>query len=291
MNSKIIETDFEKAKKWVSGEFIEDDLLLLDRLAEAPFPSEPRRMNFILIGLCTQGHVKYRMDTVEYMVNPGEIIVVSERHVIDNYMASPDLQGLCMMVSVPFFQETIKSVNDISALFLFTRNHPVMQLTEREVQVFHDYFYVIRKRIAETDNHFRRDLVRTLMLAMFYDLSNIIYRSQEAMERKQTRADDIFTRFIKMVEENCRQERRVVWYAKQLSITPKYLSETVKAVSMRTPNEWIDNYVTLEMRVMLKNTTKTIKQIAEDMNFPNQSFLGKYFKEHVGMSPSEYRRT
>ena len=252
MNSKIIETDFEKAKKWVSGEFIEDDLLLLDRLAEAPFPSEPRRMNFILIGLCTHGHVKYRMDTVEYMVNPGEIIVVSERHVIDNYMASPDLQGLCMMVSVPFFQETIKSVNDISALFLFTRNHPVMQLTEREVQVFHDYFYVIRKRIAETDNHFRRDLVRTLMLAMFYDLSNIIYRSQEAMERK---------------------------------------SETVKVVSMRTPNEWIDNYVTLEMRVMLKNTTKTIKQIAEDMNFPNQSFLGKYFKEHVGMSPSEYRRT
>jgi AraC-like DNA-binding protein len=75
-----------------------------------------------------------------------------------------------------------------------------------------------------------------------------------------------------------------------MCITPKYLSETVKQVSRRTPNDWIDNYVVTELRVQLKNTTKSIKEIARDMNFPNQSFLGKYFKEHVGMSPMNYRR-
>ena len=56
-------------------------------------------------------------------------------------------------------------------------------------------------------------------------------------------------------------------------------------------NEWIDNYVTLELRVLLKDSTKSIKEIAEELNFPNQSFLGKYFKEHVGMPPSEYRKS
>jgi AraC-like DNA-binding protein len=65
----------------------------------------------------------------------------------------------------------------------------------------------------------------------------------------------------------------------------------VKQVSCKTPNEWIDNYVTLELRVILKNTTRNIKEIAKEMNFPNQSFLGKYFKEHVGMSPSRYRKS
>ena len=64
----------------------------------------------------------------------------------------------------------------------------------------------------------------------------------------------------------------------------------MKQVSRRTPNDWIDNYVVTELRVQLKNTTKSIKEIARDMNFPNQSFLGKYFKEHVGMSPMNYRR-
>jgi AraC-like DNA-binding protein len=65
----------------------------------------------------------------------------------------------------------------------------------------------------------------------------------------------------------------------------------VKQISGRTALEWIENYVTMELRVALKNSTKSIKEIAEDMNFPNQSFLGKYFKEHVGMTPSEYRKS
>ena len=81
------------------------------------------------------------------------------------------------------------------------------------------------------------------------------------------------------------------WYASQLNISPKYLSEVVKQVSKRTPNDWIDHYVVLELRVLLKNSTKNIKEITEELHFPNQSFLGKYFKEHVGMSPSEYRRS
>lgn len=64
----------------------------------------------------------------------------------------------------------------------------------------------------------------------------------------------------------------------------------VKVASRRTPNDWIDDYVTLELRVLLRNTNKNIKEITEEMNFPNQSFLGKYFKEHVGISPSAYRK-
>ena len=97
-------------------------------------------------------------------------------------------------------------------------------------------------------------------------------------------------RFIALLQENFRKERRVGWYAQQLNITAKYLSEVVKSVSKRTPNEWIDSYVVLEIRVLLKNSPKTIKEITDELNFPNQSFLGKFFKEHVGLSPSEYRK-
>ena len=80
------------------------------------------------------------------------------------------------------------------------------------------------------------------------------------------------------------------WDAEMLTITPKYLSETVKGVSGRTPNEWIDSYVTLEVRVLLKTSSKSIKEIADELHFPNQSFLGKFFREHVGMTPTAYRR-
>ena len=291
MKSNIVETDFEKAKKWMSGESLDEDLILLDRLAEAPFPREPRRMNFILIGLCTQGTVKYRMDMQERTITPGHMLIASERHVIDQYEASPDVEGLVMMISLSFYNEIVNNVSDLSTLFLFSHNHPVFELPAQYQTVFKSYFDVIKQRVKNTENRFRHDLVRALMLALFYELSSVIADFQQVSTNRQTRADIIFTTFIKMVEENSRQERRVGWYAQQLCITPKYLSEMVKQVSRRTPNEWIDSYVTLEARLLLKNTTMTIKQIAEELNFPNQSFLGKYFKEHVGMSPSEYRKS
>ena len=175
-------------------------------------------------------------------------------------------------------------------LFCFSRKHPVVSLTDNEVELFRSYFFMLKEKMRATDNKFRRDIVRTLILAMFYDLSNVIVRLQESESKKQTRADSIFTQFIRLVELNFRKERRVGWYAEQLCITPKYLSETVKNVSNRTPNEWIDSYVSLELRVLLKSTTKSIKEISDDMNFPNQSFLGKFFREHVGVSPSAYRK-
>jgi YesN/AraC family two-component response regulator len=287
---QITETSMTLAKQWENSGFLEDDLLLLDRMNEVPFPQEPRRMNFILIALCTAGQVRYSMDTQEQVVNPGDILIVSERHVIDNYRPSDDLDGLCFIVSVKFFREIIQNISDLSALFLFSRQHPVFQLNERDQQVFKEYFTVIRSKIQETNNHFRKDLIRTLLLAMFYDLSNVIYHFRQQTDEHQSRAEFIFTKFIKSVEEHCKRERRVSWYAQQLGITPKYLSEVVKQVSKRTPNEWIDHYVVLELRVLLKNSTKSIKEISDELNFPNQSFLGKYFKEHIGMSPSEYRK-
>lgn len=286
---QITQTSMELAKLWENSGFLDGDLLLLDHISAIPFPKEPRRMNFILIALCTGGKVSYTMDTQQLEVCPGDILIAGERQVVQDIQPSADIDGLCFIVSVKFFHEIIQNVGDVSALFLFSRSHPVLRLKERDQQIFKDYFTVIRSKIQNDANHFRKDLIRTLLLAMFYDLSNVIYHFQQATA-PQSRADVIFTQFIRLVEENCKQIRRVSWYAQQLGITPKYLSESVKNASRRTPNQWIDNYVTLELRLLLKNTAKSIKDITEEMNFPNQSFLGKYFKEHVGMSPSEYRR-
>lgn len=287
----ILEVNIERAKILGVTQSLEDEFLLIDNLRDAPIPNEPRRINFIVIGICLQGKVSYTIDTQERIINKNDIIVISDRHVIDNYQSTPDTKGLCMIISNNFFNEIIRNVSDVSTLFLFSRNNPVVNATTKEVHTFINYFNVIKRKMSESDNHYRRDLVRTLTMAMFYDMSNVIYRVQHVTDTRQTRADAIFTKFIRLVEENFKRERRVGWYAEQICITPKYLSETVKQVSKRTPNEWIDSFVTLEVRVLLKNSAKSIKEIAMDLNFPNQSFLGKYFKEHVGISPSKYRKT
>ena len=286
----IQDVNVNRAKILGASGYIEDDILLLDKLNEAPIPREPRRMNMIVVALCLKGKAQYTIDTQEQLVRKNDVLIISERHVMDNFMASPDLEGLAIILSARCFRDVIQNVSDISSLFLFSKNHPVINFTQKEADVFISYFNLIKQKMTDTDNLFRRDVVRSLMLAMFYDLSNVIYRTRQSSDNRQTRADIIFTKFIHLVEGNYKRERRVGWYAEQLCITPKYLSETVKQVSRLTPNEWIDNYVILEIRVLLKNSTRSIKEIAMEMNFPNQSFLGKFFKERVGMSPSEYRK-
>ena len=288
--NNIKNTTLEEAKNWGNAEYLEEGLVLTDRIADAPIPREPTSMSFILMALCKHGKAQYSIDTREQTVKPGDLLFISERHIVDNYMASPDFECLCIMVSTEFYHGFIQNVKNVSSLLLFSMNNPVVSLTPREIQVYSNYYQTIREKVSDRGHHYRTNLVKALLLAMFYDMSNVIWRVEQQESKSQTRADVIFANFIRLLEQHFRQERRVSWYAEQLCITPKYLSEIVKQVSKRTPNEWIDNYVILEIRVLLKNSTKSIKEIAEELQFPNQSFLGKYFKEHIGVSPSQYRK-
>jgi AraC-like DNA-binding protein len=131
-----------------------------------------------------------------------------------------------------------------------------------------------------------------MIKTIIYDLSNIIYLAQEGKQIvSKNRAEHIFGDFIEIVSHNYMKERTVSWYAEQMDITPKYLAEMVKQATNRSPNDWIDGYVIVEIRMLLKYTGKSIKEIAEIMHFTSQSFLGKYFKEHVGVSPKDYRKS
>lgn len=290
VNKNIIDTTLEQAREWGNAQYLTEGLVLTDQIAHASISREPQRLNFILMALCRKGKATYSIDTREQTVLPGDLFFISERHIIDNFEASDDFDCLCIMLSTQFYHGFVQNVKNVSSLLLFSMNNPVVSLTKQEIKTYENFFMVIREKIADENHHYRKELVQALLLAMFYDMSGVIYRIEQSSAKKQSRSDVIFARFIALLQENFRKERRVGWYASQLEITAKYLSEVVKNVSKRTPNEWIDSYVVLEIRVLLKNSPKSIKEITEELNFPNQSFLGKYFKEHVGVSPSEYRK-
>lgn len=267
------------------------DLILLEDFTNLPISIKACRTTRIIIGLCLQGRSKYTANTIERDVLPDDAIIIPDGQVVDEYVFNKASKGIGIMMSPDFFHEVVKDIHELSLLFLFSRTFPVFRLEPEERNQVVDYFNLIKRKVDDEGNRFRKDVARHLIAAMICELGNAIGRIHTGYNGKPTRAESIFNDFIHLVEQNYMQERRVSWYGEQMCITPKYLSETVKLVSRRTPNEWIDDYVTMELRVQLRNTSKSIKEIARDMNFPNQSFLGKYFKEHVGMSPMSYRRS
>ena len=294
MNKKIrlLEVNVAQAKVvYPEGKYIDNDLILFEDITQVPLPTSPSRMKSLFLALCTSGHAQYTVDTKMHEVSAGDVIIISEEQVVADYMLSQDCKGIALIMSYDFFQNIVSGVHELSALFLFARTHPVFHLDDNQTKALENDIEHIKEKIIDVGHRFRRELVMTMLKALIIDMSNIIYRFQQVGEAGQTRAEVIFRDFIQTVEKNYRTERRVSWYAQQLCITSKYLSETVRTVSRRTPSDWIDSYVTRELRVMLRNSTMSIKQIADELNFANQSFLGKYFKEHVGMSPSQFRKS
>ena len=294
MNKKIrlLEVNVAQAKVvYPEGKYIDNDLILFEDITQVPLPTSPSRMKSLFLALCTSGHAQYTVDTKMHEVGAGDVIIISEEQVVADYMLSQDCKGIALIMSYDFFQNIVSGVHELSALFLFARTHPVFHLDDNQTKALENDIEHIKEKIIDIGHRFRRELVMTMLKALIIDMSNIIYRVQQVGEAGQTRAEVIFRDFIQTVEKNYRTERRVSWYAQQLCITSKYLSETVRTVSRRTPSDWIDSYVTRELRVMLRNSTMSIKQIADELNFANQSFLGKYFKEHVGMSPSKFRKS
>jgi len=294
MNKKIrlLEVNVAQAKVvYPEGKYIDNDLILFEDITQVPLPTSPSRMKSLFLALCTSGHAQYTVDTKMHEVGAGDVIIISEEQVVADYMLSQDCKGIALIMSYDFFQNIVSGVHELSALFLFARTHPVFHLDDNQTKALENDIEHIKEKIIDIGHRFRRELVMTMLKALIIDMSNIIYRFQQVGEAGQTRAEVIFRDFIQTVEKNYRTERRVSWYAQQLCITSKYLSETVRTVSRRTPSDWIDSYVTRELRVMLRNSTMSIKQIADELNFANQSFLGKYFKEHVGMSPSKFRKS
>ena len=112
---------------------------------------------------------------------------------------------------------------------------------------------------------------------------------EEQDARQGSRKRQIFDRFIEELRQHYASERSIGFYAEQVCLTPKYLSQVVYAVSGRYAGEWIRDYVILEAKALLRIRQYSIQQISDMLNFANQSFFGAYFKKATGFTPSEYR--
>ena len=286
----INEMTIENAIRLSGGTHIGNDILLIDDLTQMQLPQDPMRMQCLFLAICLKGSAHYFVDSVEHVVEKGDLIIINRGRMAYDSSMSEDCEGMCVLIDDDFFKESIKCVSELTALFLFARQHPVFRLPEQKIEFIKAAYRRMKEKAAEAGHHFRTPLVQSLLLTMVYEVSDAIYLAQAQEQLGNSRGDQIFTQFLRLVEENFRRERRVGWYSSQLCISPKYLSEAVKTVSKRTPNEWIDSYAIMELCMLLRNTRMSIKEIAQQLNFSNQSFLGKYFKEHTGMSPSRYRK-
>jgi AraC-like DNA-binding protein len=271
-----------------------DDLIVIENIGSVPSGAVCLQEHGIIF-ICTEGRAQFEYDGAVIQIKKNDLFLYMVHSVVCNFMASTDFKCRQMWFSrselwnIDIYK-TI-SISDLSQLKL----HPVVHLTDEEVKLCDTYFRLLCDRMKSSTTALDAQIVRSLFGTMLLELLAMMRRNSERaieevrQENLSLHKKRIIDSFLKLVEESDGRIRRVDDFAAQLNVTPKYLSTILKEVMNRRPSTYIQLYTLKAIEYRLRFTDMTMQEIANDLKFPNPSFFGKYCKEHLGMTPLEYR--
>ena len=155
------------------------------------------------------------------------------------------------------------------------------------------YFTILNDIQSDPHNSYRSLIAMNLLRAFSLDIYDKVQRhaAGEPQSSPNSRREEIYGRFMNLVNAECRRHRDVAWYAGRLCITPRYLAGITRSVSGDSPKGLIDYVLVQEIKILLTFSEMPLQEIADRLNFPDQSYLGRFFRRQTGMSPSDYRRS
>ena len=273
-----------------------DDLVLMENIGTVPSGAVCLQ-NHGVIFFITEGRAQLEYDGHVVQLQKNDLFLYMVHSTATNFMASSDFNcrqiwfGRAELFNIDIYKQI--SVADMSNLKL----NPVVHLNGDDIKLCDTYFQLLRDRMKFSTSVLTPNIVRSLLGTMLLEMLSIMRRNSEQMAEEVQHEEinsslhkkRIVDDFIRLVEESDGRIRRVDEFASQLNITPKYLSIIVKEVMNRRPSNYIQLYTLKAIERRLRFTDMTMQEIANDLNFPNPSFFGKYCKEHLGMTPLEYR--
>ena len=291
--------DFKKYKEEMQGEYVDyvdDNVIVARNINNLPYSSRMIRLNLFIIVTCIEGKMQLTVNGKDYQLQEGETFICLPTMIVSNMLLSPQHKVGMIGFSTKFLQQTIKRGRATEKALYYIYKNPVFAKASEEKtknsRTFSQYSQLIMDKISDTSHRYRQEILEHLFSALFYEMLVGIQKHSDTIEETGMEADRskrIFKQFMEEVAEDGGIHRSVSHHADRLCYSPKYISSAIKEVSGRTPTEWINEYAIEQIKYQLKHSDKSVKEIAEMFNFPNQSFFGKYVKAHVGMSPARYR--
>lgn len=252
----------------------------------------PSRLNALIIGVGTEGETSLTSNLQEFRLKKDSLFIFSPKHILQ-VQSNNRFKAHLIVIAPDFLKRINIDTKRMMPLFLQFCSLPCMELTHAESQSLRSFISMVEQELKGSETDFSSEIIGGLIAATIYKVGDILthYLTEhpEVDSPIHNRAEEYFRQFTELLGEHYKHERSVGFYARQLCITPKYLTTLIKRISGKSVSEWIDNYVILEAKTLLKYSNMSVQEIAYYLNFPNQSFFGSYFKRNAGMSPSQYK--
>lgn len=270
--------------------YLSDDLVIASLVpSQNPSADYPVVLDGFTALIIMKGEATIAVDTRIFELKRNMIVILSPHSVVKTVKCTANAAAYVLSFSKTFVDNIQIDISTSLPVYMRFGKNPCLQLTQNDVDEIRQLFQLIKTMLQSDKEHYRNEIIRSLFVSAFYIITDINQRSVKD-EYRQGRCEILFERFMELLAQHNKRERNVSFYAQQMNITPKYLSNVVKQVSGKTAARWIDESVILEAKTLLKYSGMSIQEIAYHLNFSTQSFFGKYFKQHTGISPSRFKR-
>lgn len=289
--------DMWKADYFVNPDYFSDDFIIYKNigkeftqnkaLQEVYFHNSYKVSSSSFI-LCMDGTSEMEIDSMKYTINKHHLLVILPNQIIKCISTSDDFSAHLIIISSKYFDSRDNFYKTMS-LLIPLKNHPTAILSPDEMELLKSYHSLICRKISEDDNLLRDFTIQYLIQAIFYEVCRLLLKHTDIKRSNLSHKEEIFKHFIKLVEDHHYKERDITFYAKELCLTPKYLSSIIHDTTGKHAGEWIDNYVIIEAKALLISSCMTIQEICYELNFSSPSSFTRFFKRITGMSPREFR--
>ena len=253
----------------------------------------PCRIDAIIMIVCARGEVSFSSHMSDYTLKANQFFLSSASVFQFHAMADSEFYMLA-------FNSEFLSIMNVDLRFVtrivsqLRANAKISPLNEGSMMGITRFFDTLFIEYSNNNlSEYMESSLRHLFCAMIYRMCDVLLDSNVQLPTAgvKERSSEYFEKLMILLSEHYRDQRNVEFYAEKMHISSKHLSRVIRNYTGKSVHQWIEEFVALEIKNLLKYSNMSIQQISYSLNFPNPSFMGQYFKRITGMTPGEYKKS
>jgi AraC-like DNA-binding protein len=239
------------------------------------------------IFICLRGEADFFLDLKHYRLKAGDMCVAFPASILRPMHRSGDFKGFGIGATTKLFNDIL--LPSPMDYYLYIKDNPCISLTDDEQKVILESCRLMIQKNNCRSHPFRQEITKSLFRVVYCEIAAVYKKGTPITQEVVSRKELLARKFLFLMAKKYIKHRDVDYYARELCVTPRYLSSVIKEKTGDSASFWINDMVIRQAKSLLHNSNLSVLQISDELNFPTPSFFGQYFKKHTGMTPKKFR--